>query len=399
MNRFRKISVPITLFILVLMFATGCSASASGKRVEIKPDYFNTVSFIAAYAEEDELLGAAEEIGNAFEEIENAVNLSSDNSDISKFNNAIGGETIEISRVTYDLLNSALDLYAYTDGAYNPAVGRLVDLWGLSPRFNSNGYTPELPYDRASAALPDEKNIAAPDFLPDEKYISAFLMLTDFGDIITAKKGDTYYVTKPTANVTVDGTTYYMTIDLGGIAKGRAADVAAEILKKRGITQSYVSVGTSSLSLLESKRGNWTVTLRHPRNKAENYATVYANNISASTSGDYERYFTVEGKRYCHIVNPETGAPIDNGMTTVSLFGRSAEEGDAITTALACMGKDKAIGFINDKLTDCRINMVWYNESTGGYEFITNMEKDFELSDGNIELHSAAKDGKITYVA
>lgn len=316
MRRFRKITaVFAVLLIPMLLFVTGCSPS--GKKVDIY-GYFNTVSFVAAYADENALLAAAEEVQTVFEEIENAVSLSLDTSDVSRFNkDEAVGETLEISRITYDLLTRALELYVCTNGAYNPAVGRLVDLWGLSPRFNEENYAPTLPYDRET------------DSVPDEKYITAFLGLTNFGDITLTQDSGKYFVTKPETSVTVDEATYTMTIDLGGIAKGLAADKAAEILKRHEITQSYVSVGTSSLSLLDSKKDNWTVSLRHPRQDG-NYAAVYASNTSASTSGDYERYFTVDGKRYSHIISPESGAPIDNGMVTVSLFGRTAEVGHVL---------------------------------------------------------------------
>lgn len=384
MKGLRKITAALALLLIpVLVFVTGCSPS--GKKVEMT-DYFNTVSYIAAYAEEDALLAAAEEVQAVFEQIESAVSISSKTSDIARFNETAGGETLEISRITYDLLETALDLYEYTEGAYNPAVGRLVDLWGLSPRFNSNDYAPTLPYDRE------------PNTIPDGKYIDAFLGLTNFGDIKLTQNNGKYYATKPDSSVSVDDTVYYMTIDLGGIAKGYAADEAADILKQHGITQSYVSVGTSSLRLLESKKNNWTVTLRSPRQDG-NYAEVYVNNTAASTSGDYERYFTVDSKRYCHIISPVSGAPIDNEMVTVSLFGRTAAEGDALTTALSVMGRDDAIKFINANLTDCRVCFVWYNVETDKYEFITNMESGYELRDENIKLHSKAKDGKITYVA
>lgn len=391
-KRLSKILCVILPFVAAVVLFTACSPR--GRTAFITPNYFNTVSFVAAYASENELNAAAEEIGAEFAKIDNAIGLSL-NSDIAKFNdNDYDGAPLEISEITYNLLNEAKRLYEYTGGAYNPAVGRLVDLWGFSPRLNSGeDASPALPYDRDAK---DDKGRPV-QTVPDEKYVTAFKSLTDFREVETSEKGGKYYVTKPSSGATVDGVTYYMEIDLGGIAKGYAADVAANILESRGITQSYVSVGSSSLSLLESKNDGWEVSLRHPRDNSASYATVYAENTAVSTSGDYERYFVQGGKRYCHIIDASTGNPIDNGMTTVSVFGRSAAEDDALSTALCVMGKDAAIDFINANLTDCRVSFVWQNDSTGSFEFITNMESGYELAD--FELHSSAKDGKITYVA
>lgn len=361
---------------------------------------FGTQSAVVAYADYGDSAQAANfdeavtEIEAAFNEIDRAIGLNYADSDVSRFNRANAGERLEISKITYDLLVLAKDLYVYTDGAYDPSVGLLVDLWGFSPRFNDDDYSPTKPYDRAAA-----------DTLPEDKYIEAFRSLVGFDDVGLESTDGKYYVTKPSRTVTVDGTEYSMNIDLGGIGKGLAADKARELLIARGITEAYASVGTSSLALLANHKSAdgapednmWSVSLAHPRGGSP-YLSVYAKNTAASTSGDYEHVYVIDGVEYCHIIDPSTGRPITNGVATVSLFGRTAAEGDALTTALCVMGLDKALGFINGKLTDCRAAMVC-RLSDGDYGFLTNMDKAYyKLNGEDFPLVSRASDGRIEYV-
>ena len=333
--------------------------------------YFGSLTRVVTY---EELGEDKTKIKNVLNDVDGAISLSVEGSDVRAFNDAQPGETIEISRVGYEIFTLAMQAYALTDGAYNPAVGLLVDLWGFSPRFNDSDYAPVKPYDRERQSVPNAKYIEA--FKKEE--------VTDFGEVKLLKEDSKYYVTKPNTSVEVDGVTYSMQIDLGGIGKGYAADKCAEIVDKR--ENYYVSVGASSLVLGANAKtpdgapneGSWKVTLASPRGESS-YMSVFAKNVSASTSGDYERYFVQDGKRYSHIIDPSTGYPIDNGVATVSLFGATSAEGDTLTTALMVMGRNKAIDFIRNNLTGCKVAIATYEGEAG--KVYTNMsDSDFELS-------------------
>ena len=99
-----------------------------------------------------------EEIGQIAHEIDASLAVSSEESFIARFSAADAGETVEIDTVTYQALLAAKSVYAETSGAYNPATGLLVDLWGFSPRHMAVDYVPTMPYDRAEPELqmPDE---------------------------------------------------------------------------------------------------------------------------------------------------------------------------------------------------------------------------------------------------
>lgn len=387
-RRFRKPRALVAIvlaaaFTAAVFLLAGCGPE--GRRFDMY-GYFGTYSsvVIGNYGDvADAADEAAEEIEAALADIENAVSASTETSDVYRFNAAAPGERLEISGTAYEVLEAAMKMYEETDGAYNPAVGNLVDLWGFSPRFESADYEPTEPYDRPTQSV------------PDEEYIEAFSdpALLDFGAVVLEETGGKYYVTKPDASVTVGGKTYTMRIDLGGIGKGYAADRCYDLLKARGLTESYVAIGTSSLRLGRSaetpdgapEEGMWRVTITHPRGAGQ-YLSVYAKDTAASTSGDYERYFIEDGVRYCHIIDPFTGYPTATGYVTGSLFGRTAAEGDALTTALAVMERSEAEAFAAG-LEGCKYALLYYNENTGGYELVTNMsESEYVLYDESITV-------------
>jgi thiamine biosynthesis lipoprotein ApbE len=230
--------------------------------------------------------------------------------------------------------------------------------------------------------------------LPEKDKVEAFRTLAEhFGDITLAEEDGKYYVTKPLdAVVEVEGVNYSLAIDLGGIGKGYAADVVKEMTKEAGFDYGYFSFGGSSMSLLSyyyAADNNFKLALIDPRNPSAQggYMSVGASDEGLSTSGDYVQYYTDSqtGVNYCHIINPKTGRPIrveyddetgadiyTEGITSVTVIGGSAAEDDALTTALSAMGKERAISYINQYLTDRRVTFT-FETSSKGKEVYTNI--------------------------
>ena len=278
------------------------------------------------------------EIDNLMSTLDAVSDTQTVGSDINKFNYSNTGAVIEIHRYTYEMLNIAHKMYEITQGAFNPAVYRLVDLWGCSSRtYHLNG---DLPYDRKW------EGYSYP--LPEQKYIDAFLKLTDFSKVNVYEKDGKYYVEKNCPAVTVDGVEYTQWIDLGGIAKGYAADLSKEIITKYGYDKGYVNVGTSSFTFLKyTDSKSWELGLQDPFNGWSSYAEVFVENVMISTSGQYNRRYTTDGVEYSHIIDGTTGRPAQTGIVTITTIGGSAAEDDCLTTALTVMGLDKAVEFIN----------------------------------------------------
>ena len=373
----RKTSVKGTAALLLALVMTlaafGCGDGVTGRTYNITGYFGTTVTFAvyrAADAESD-ALAVRDEIESMLAEVSAAADAQTEGSDVARFNAAGAGERVELSVTGYALFSLAMEMYEQTGGLYDPSVGLSVDLWGFTPRFTLPDYAPERAYDRESANVP-----------PADEYVEAFRGLIGFGDVILYEENGKYYAVKPdrTATVAGDDTVYTMNVDLGGIAKGYAADRAAEIAESHGLTESYVSVGRSSLALGDN------------RESAEGAPREHMWAVSVA-SGDYERAYIYDGKRYCHVIDPRTGRPVDSGVASVTLLGRTAAEADALTTALVVMGREAATEYVNARLTDARVAIC---EDADGLTMYTNMpETDYDLVASDVALGSRAEDGKI----
>lgn len=315
-------------------------------------------------------------------DLEDSLSTSLESSYVYAFNAAKCGETVEINRTCYQALTLAKQLYEFTDGYFNPAVYYSVDLYGLLPSSKEGDYP---------------KNAQG---LPEEEYVSAFRRLsTFFTDIELSEKDGTYTATKPQdAYVTAGGAIYSLKIDLGGIGKGYASDLIYGKMRELGFEYGMFDFGSSSMSLLShrtSEGGNWHVGLTNPRKSATAFCQIDARDTNLSSSGDYEKYVEIDGKRYCHIIDPSTGSPIDTGVAGCTVIGGSAAECDALSTAICAMGKERAVEFINEKLDGKKVIFVCDN---GGakLEVISNCIADIrQLSDSAQIVNAVDDDGKI----
>lgn len=381
------------------------SASACGGAGELlgytSYAYFNTSAAWAFRSEDgvatDEDAALWKAIKTRLGEIENSVSSEVEESSIARFNRAEAGEEVQIDATAYALLSQAKEMYVKTDGAYNPAVGLLVDLWGFSPRFTGIGSAAaSQPYDTLVPVSVDEDGKEKYGFvLPQEKYLTAFSDLSDFSAVELSERNGEYYAKKPENAVAViadeAGTEhrYTMQLNLGGIGKGYAVDEAEKLIRAAGHEYGYFNLGGSSMCVLRDftkADGAWEIGLNNPRISERFphavYGTVKQTDISLSSSGDYEQYHMIDGKRYCHIINPFTGYPVNadkensdgSGIVIASVFGLSAAEGDATTTALMVMGKEKALRYLSEKLPEKQFVFVYYNGAEDTYTAYTNMD-------------------------
>jgi thiamine biosynthesis lipoprotein len=381
----RKLSAYL---VCILMLFAGCSGPASKKnpaeldsRRKTTFDYFGTVCFAAVY-DDFKKSAAAErfeatwlEITKLLAQLDAAANLNKPGSDIAKFNAARGGESVRIGPMTADILSSAMKLYEFTGGVFNPAVANLVDLWGFSPRFR-NGSDVHMPYDRprkADGSLP----------LPDRRYVEAFRKLADFSLVkLSGDAKNGYVLTKDATDIVVDGVPYSLKIDLGGIAKGYGAEKAEATLRAHGYDYGYVNLGMSSLKLLKRNVSDagapsdfmWAIAVSNPDDKSKTYMTVYGKDTGVSTSGTYDVHYVLGGRDYSHIIDPATGEPTKSDVLSVTVLGSDACSDDAISTALCAMGREKARSFMENSLKGYQVAMICRNKA-GGLDLVTNNPK------------------------
>lgn len=258
-----------------------------------------------------------------------------DESEISLYNTE-NGETVKISEDFYYVLSVFKDLYVKTQGAVNPQVKLLVDLWGFSKRYTEAGYYPIYPFDR-------ERLNDGGFCLPNEKYITAFKNLADFSLLkIYEDKG--YFVKKPQLSVTVDGVTYYSQLDLASAVKGYYLDKATEVFKKYDAKQYFLSAGGSSMYLYGKV---WDLQITNPFSEnREGYLSVKVENEFVSTSGTYENCYLLDGVKYSHIIDGNTGKPTESNIVSATVIGDSGILTDILSTALVNMGTEKAVDFM-----------------------------------------------------
>ena len=360
------------------------SSSQVNSYARTYPVIFGTDAYLRLYLPidiSDEELAQATEKANALHEeikalltsLDSSMNIANENSYISQFNAAEAGSEIQIDKDTYEVLNIAIKMFEETDGYYNPGVYYSVDLYGFGVR---SDYNERRPYDR------DDYRTQ----LPDNEYVTAFQQLGEsFAEVSTYQRDGKYYVYKPEKTVTVEGHTYSLAMDLGGIGKGYAIDLVDGLIDEAGFEYGYFNFGSSSQAINESPSkdsdGMFKLSFQNPRKLlGEGYLTTRTANVAISTSGDYILSYTIDGTRYSHIINPKTGSPIRTGIATATVLdGRvgvySAAEADARTTALCAMGVEKATEYMNE-LTEQGIMVAFLHENGIGWlNFYTNMEE------------------------
>lgn len=135
-------------------------------------------------------------------------------------------------------------------------------------------------------------------------------------------------------------------IDLGGIAKGHAVDRCIEILKSQGIKNAFVNAGGDSRVIGRKKERLWYIGIRHPRDDSKLIVNLPLENVSISTSGDYERFFIKDNIRYHHIIDPSTGDSARE-LQSVTILAENSVDADALSTSVFVLGSDAGMKLVN----------------------------------------------------
>lgn len=320
-------------------------------------------------------------------------------SDVWRYNNAEPGARLEINYHTYKMLSLAKQMYAETDGRFNPALFRAVDLWGFSARFTDGIYKRYAQnYDRTF----DYANNSYP--LPGDKFVAAFAD-KDFVrfDDVTEEVDGKFFVTKSAAAVTVDGVMYSRWIDLGGIAKGYVCDLIEQTLANKNLKKYYASVGDSSAVCGSDYDGEqFDLAVVNPFSPSTAACSVYVSGGGVSSSGLYNRNYTVEGKVYAHIIDGANGRPTTSGVYGVTMITgcSQAAVADCLTTAISQMTVGQITDFINGYAAQNDITVLAFVRTVDGKkQLLTNCDYLRPSKGGGNDITNALKkvDGKYVY--
>ena len=340
-----KKKILLSIILVFLVFLTGCGNSGEElPRAEDNAFLMDTLVQMRAHGENAEI--AVEESMERIREIENLMSKTIETSDIYRLNNNPETE-LEIDNQSMNVLKKALEYAELTAGDFDPTIGALVELWGIGTE---------------DAAVPEQAEIEAA--LANTGY--------NYLDLADNK-----------AEITKAG----VKIDLGGIAKGYAAEEVKKVVQKHNIKHAFVNLGGNVLVIGDKVDGSpWKIGIQDPREgRGSVMAVVDAVDKTIVTSGNYERYFEEDGKLYHHILNPKTGYPAENNLLSVSIISENSFDADALSTAVYVMGLQKGIKFI-EKMEN--VDVMFITEeldvylSSGLKEIVNINDSDFKLIEG-----------------
>ena len=249
------------------------------------------------------------DIDKILESINRSMSTYMDDSELSRINQSAADIWIPVSNDLFSVLEAARGIGRRSNGSFDVTVGPLVNLWGFGPA---------------------ERPIKP----PPASRINKLLETTGFERFALDKK--TQAIKKSTDSVY---------IDLSGIAKGYAVDrVSSLILAKYQLADHLVEIGGEVKASGRNQAGNkWQIGVERPDyTKRTIHRIIGLENLAMATSGNYRNYYDLEGKRYSHTIDPQTGYPVDHLLESVSVLHESAMIADAWATALLVMGTEKA---------------------------------------------------------
>ncbi len=330
-----KLPIHFLFFILLISIITsifsGCNKNSPTihKKSKILMDTIVTITVIS-----DSKTKAEKAINSAFSELEvleSRLSHYSDDSEVSEINRAAGIKSVSITQSTFELIKRAVEISEVSSGAFEPTIGSIMSLWDFH-----KGKQP------SDSAIKERISLV--------NYKKVIFNKTD-SSIMLKDKG--------------------MLLDLGGIAKGYGADKAVDVLKKNGINAGVVAIaGDVKTFGLKSESRQWKVGIRNPRGDRDKLTGVLRlENLAVSTSGDYERFFISDGKRYHHLLNPRTGYPVSD-FQSVSVVSPEGILADSLSTAVFILGNDQGMALIN------KLNLMAFIVDKDGKIFVTENLRD-----------------------
>lgn len=239
-----------------------------------------------------------EEVFAVMENLEGMLSRFIDGSDVANINER-AGQWVKASPITLEVIELGLELGERTGGVFDITVGAVLDLWG----FGSGRY-----------------------HVPSEEEIASALDTVDYTKVEVDRSQSMVRIPEGTV------------LDLGGIAKGYIIDAGTQVLRDANVERSIVNAG-GDISVIGRRPDSlpWRVGVQNPEKPSQIRWILPLDDESVVTSGDYQRYFTHDGVRYHHIIDPRTGLPARE-LTSVTIVGKDAATCDALSTAVFVLG-------------------------------------------------------------
>lgn len=305
----RRNFIWLGLFFLALVIGVGIWRSADNREASQAEFLMGTYMEIRAFGRRAPT--AVERCFVRLQEIEDRMTANSLDSEIATINQKAGQEAVTVSEDTFFVIEKALRYAELTGGKFDPTIQPVVKLWQIGT---------------------DEARVPAP------AEIEAKLPLVDYRAVELDATQKTVYL--PQAG---------MGLDLGGIAKGYAADEAVAILKAHGVKKALINLG-GNIYVLGTNPNNesWKIGIQDPEEERNQYIAILAvQDATLVTSGPYERFLEVDDQVYHHILDPATGYPADTGLLSVTIVTTKSIDADALSTSVFALGREAGLELIN----------------------------------------------------
>ncbi len=241
--------------------------------------------------------------------IEKLISSWDENSQTSEINRNAGIKPVKVDPELFDLINTAIGISKLTDGAFDISYASMDKIWK---------------FDGSMTVMPSEEEIASS------------VSKVGFQHIVLDKENSTVFLK-------LKG----MKIGFGAIGKGYAADRAKSLLIQKGVPSGIINASGDMNTWGRQPDGSeWKVAITNPLDKNKVFAILPITNGAVVTSGNYEKYVKLNGKRYTHIIDPRTGYP-SSGIISVTVFAPKAELADALATSVFVMGIEAGLDRIN----------------------------------------------------
>ena len=247
---------------------------------------------------------------NEIQRIEKKLTTFSSKSETAKINEMAGIRAVEVSLETIELIERSIKISQITQGAFDITYGSIdKKLWNF-----------------------DEKMTA----LPDKETAKKMVRLINYRNIIIDKKESTVFLKEKG-----------MRIGFGGIGKGYAAEMAKKVMRSMGVTSGIVNASGDLTTWGTQPDGKpWTIGIANPNAAQQVFSYLNLSDMAVATSGNYEKYIMIGGKKYSHTIHPKTGLPV-TGIKSVTIITPNAEIADAMATPVTIMGIEAGLDMIN----------------------------------------------------
>ena len=310
--------------LILSLLLGGCASKAAPQRYEkVYLDLFDTVTTVVLYDSSEQSANARfdelHDILLTYHKLYDIYHTYDGMNNLCTVNQNAGIAPVKVDETVLDLIEYAIGMDTLTDGRMNIAMGGVLQLWQTY----------------RDAGLDDPDNAALP---PMEELLAAN-QSANIGNVVVDRLAGTLYVSDANTR-----------LDVGAIAKGYAAQQAVDAMKAAGVTGMLLSIGGNVCSIDTRADGtSWKVGIQNPYGDGT-IAIVQVAGQNVVTSGTYERYYTVDSKRYHHIIDPATLMP-STLYDSVTVISSDSALADALTTGLFCMPIDEGMALV-ERLPD-----------------------------------------------